>query len=211
MKAMSLVAGGLIPLLAILRGQSADSTLLELHGLGYVESHVLAKVLPQTANHTYVILISRHSSGHSFTPNVSEVVVGLPFCPRTVSEYVVVLLFGMGLYIVKTDDKFVVGEVVIEVISLIAAAGKEGVHHEDRDSGHHEDGVHEGTDQAVDVEVSLQRHLSSHEFVLLLFIPLLYREEQEAKDSAIDDPLEESRPLEASVTAGLVLTHGDPF
>jgi hypothetical protein len=99
------------------------------------------------------------------------------------------LFFKVALNVVVTDDKFVVGEVFTEILTLITAAGQNCVNSEDRDSCYDEDWVHEGAQQAVDVEVSLKKDGSGHEFISLCGIPGHDFKVKESVESGIDDPL----------------------
>lgn len=213
MSAMSLVAGRFVPFFSDLRGTHADRASLQSHGLGKTHLHCLGEVLSETANDTASgsRRIFRRSSSHSVASDVSEVVVRLPLSPGTVLEKGVLCLGLVSFNEVVTDNKLVVGEVFIEVFSFITAASENSVDSKDGDSGNHEDRVHERANQAVDVEVSLEDDSSGHKFIRLLGVPSLEFEEEESVYSTIDDPLNESRPFEASVAAGFVLTHGDPF
>jgi len=57
------------------------------------------------------------------------------------------------------------------------------------------------------VEVGLQDNSASHELISLLGVPLTDHEVEVAKESTVDDPLDDGRPLEAPVSARSVFAN----
>ena len=80
----------------------------------------------------------------NITSDISEVSVRSPLIARTVLKQIVLVLLQVILDVFVTDNKLVVGEVLVQIVALVTAASENGVYQEDRDPRNHEDGVHEG-------------------------------------------------------------------